>query len=130
MKKYKPSPAELRWDESLRWNDYKYGEAMEVLQEEDHRGGEGVCQDCGNETDLDGVCRIIRKTISPCRFVRREGDEIVIATMTLAELPFRIPKLSIRRPVFTPKPLTHDEMVEIVAGAHATFGTRHLPKER
>ena len=99
-KKYNPSPCELRWDPSLKFHDYQKGEVMTVA---------GL-------TD-------------PCRFLRREGDNIVIATMALAELPFRIPKLSIRRPVFDPPKLSEDDKVAIVAGAHATFGTRHLSKE-
>lgn len=100
-KKYKPSEAELVNDPSLRWNDYKWGEVLEIV----------------------GLTGLVR-------FIRRDHEDIYVGSMTLAERPIPYHRLSVRRPVYQPKPLSQDDKVSIVAGAHATFGTRHLPSKK
>ena len=99
VKKYQPTEAELVNDPSLRWNDYHRGEVLEVDWPS------------GKET---------------FRFIDRDGDWVGIASMTVIERAFAyVHKLTVRRPPFEFKPMTKDEKLAVVAGAHASYGSRH-----
>lgn len=96
-KKYQPSQADLANDASLRWNDYRKGEA--------------IISDSHPDQIL--------------RFSRRAGDKVYLMTLAMAELPEPVAALSIRRPESQSTRLSQEERAAIAAEASARFGSRN-----
>lgn len=94
-KKRKPTEAELANDPSLRWNDYKWGEILEVDGQES------------------------------LRFLRRDANKIVMASVNGIKEIGAFAVLSVRRPLFETTTITQTEKEAALNGMIAAFDQRN-----